>query len=178
MKEEINEAIAEINNLLVLSNLEGSKINLLTEIMQLLHSSENVLSLSADELYENIVYKRNVQMSETIVENFEVLALPGDLLDEPPRKGDLLLRVALGEPGLGHVSMVSESKLRPFNSLTETTITPESKRFGFYATVIEGGRFPHTLVDSFARRILTNKGEMPSGQLLLRPTLFFNEESL
>ena len=177
MKEKINEAIAEIDNLLVLSTLEGSKIDLLAEIMQPSERSRSTICTDPDELYGNIVYKRNGQISKTIAKNFEVLALPGESLEAPPQRGDLLLRAALGDPGLGHVAMISESTLTSDEELSEFALASESQQPGFYSTIIEGGSFPHTLRDFFARRILDHNGEMPAGQVLLRPRLFNVKEN-
>ena len=127
------------------------------------------VSLGPDKLYREVVYRRGGPLCAWIDEAFVVLARPGESPNEPPEAGDLLVRVALGEPSLGHVALLSDSTLAPPEALEATRVRSERAGPGLYTTVIEGGAFPHTLSDRFARRVLDGTGRMPLGQVLLRP---------
>jgi Subtilase family len=123
--------------------------------------------LSPDMLYRELLYGQGGPVSAWIDTTFEVIALPGELPVTQPETGDVLFRVALDEPGLGHLAVLSDSGLRPRSSLAPARL--ERGGPGLYATVIEGGAFPHARSDRFNRRVLDEAGQMPPGQVLLRP---------
>ena len=106
----------------------------------------------------------------TPVEGLQVVAWPGERLDEPLRGGDLLLRVALGEPRLGHVAVLVDGFLKPAEALAAAGFQVEASGRGLYAHIIEAGARPHTLLARFARRVVDASGCVPPGQLLLRST--------
>ena len=145
----------------------ASEKNFLAEIMRTNEASVSTV-LDPDSLYREIAFSRNGPLSVMIKENFTVLARPGEKPVVPPQVGDILLRVALGEPGLGHVALISDSTLWPHVELANAAFKAESHQPGFYATVIEGGAFHHTRGDAFARRILDSQGRMLPYQLLIR----------
>jgi Subtilase family len=122
-----------------------------------------------EQLYREIVYRRGGPLSAWIDEHFDLLARPGESPTAPPEAEDVLVRVALGEPGIGHVAVLSDSSLTPRNSLDLAHIKGERGGPGLYTTVIEDGAFPHARSDRFARRVLDQAGRMPLGQVLLRP---------
>ena len=128
------------------------------------------VTLSPDTLYRDLVAGRDGPVSAWVHANFDVLARPGEAPPTEPRAEDVLVRVALGEPGLGHVAVLADSGLLPHGVLNRAGIMAEHGGPGFYATVIEGGAFPHARSDRFARRVLDQGGRMPPGQVLLRPT--------
>jgi subtilisin family serine protease len=134
-------------------------------------------SLGPDAIYRQIVFGRSPPLSGMIGERFTVLARPGESPAVSPQAGDVLLRVALGEPGLGHVAVISDSSLWSHEQLPLAPFRPENQQPGFYASVIEGGAFPHTNSDRLARRILDPAGRMLPGQLLLRVRTFSDGES-
>jgi subtilisin family serine protease len=138
---------------------------------QMPHESEHAarISLGPDKLYREVVYRRGGPVSAWIEEAFVVLARPGELPHAPPEAGDILVRVALGEPGLGHVAVLSDSTLTRREALDGARLSAEGEGPGLYATVVEGGAFPHMRSDRFARRVLNEAGRMPLGQVLLRP---------
>ncbi|NUO07657.1 MAG: S8 family serine peptidase [Candidatus Brocadia sp.] len=99
---------------------------------------------------------------------FEVVALPGSRLSEPLQRGDVIVRRALGEGRLAHVAIVATPELWSQNQLMEGGLYGESERPGFYVQVVEGGSRPHTLADSFARRVLDSRGRLYPDSVILR----------
>jgi subtilisin family serine protease/outer membrane protein OmpA-like peptidoglycan-associated protein len=98
---------------------------------------------------------------------FSILARPGEVLKLPVEAGDVLLRIALGEPGFEHVSVLAD---KPVNHLH---LNPEVRREsclpGIYCKMIEHSTSGSTGNGSIARRVLDAHGRVPLGQLLLRP---------
>ena len=129
------------------------------------------LSVDPDTLYRELVYNPSGAMAEWIGQSFAILAGPGECPQTPLEAGDYILRVALGELGLGHLAVLSDSTLTPQETLGGTHIEWEKEGPGLYSTVIEGDAFPHTRSDRFARRVLDQTGCVPLGQMLLRQKL-------
>jgi subtilisin family serine protease len=127
------------------------------------------LTLDPDRLYWELSHCPNGLLSASIEEAFLVVARPGEPPRVSPQAGDILLRVALGEPKLGHVAVLSDGALVPQRALEAVPGGCERGGPGLYATVIEAGAVTHTNADRFARRLLDETGRMPNGQLLLRP---------
>jgi subtilisin family serine protease/outer membrane protein OmpA-like peptidoglycan-associated protein len=126
----------------------------------------------ADLLYRELVYSRD-RLPAWITTNFDIVALPGEAPRTPPEGGDVLVRVALGQPGLGHLAVLTTPDLTRRDRLAadaDDADDAEAAGTGFYATVTEWGAVPHTLEDRFARRIFDPEARMPCDQLLLRPT--------
>ena len=101
------------------------------------------------------------------IEGVEVLALPG----EQPRTvqaGDVLLRIGLGEPGLGHAAFLADGELRSREQTALAGLDDENDGSGLYAHVVEAGAVPHTWTAGFARRVLDAHGRVPPGQMLVR----------
>jgi monoamine oxidase len=61
--------------------------------------------------YRELLYRPNGKLSGWISERFDVVALPGRPLREPPRRGDVLLRVVLGSPGVGECRVLADEPL-------------------------------------------------------------------
>ena len=101
---------------------------------------------------------------------FDVVAYPRQRL---PRlqPGDLLLRRALAEPGLGHVAFIAGEEAYPRDEAHRRGLWLESMRPGHYGRVVEPGSHPHRLAHRFARRIATAEGTLPADTLILRPRL-------
>jgi hypothetical protein len=99
---------------------------------------------------------------------FEVVALPGSRLGEPLQRGDMIVRRALGEGQLAHLAIVAMPELWGQNQLMGRGLYGESDRPGFYVQVVEGGSRPHTLADSFARRVLDSRGRLYPDSAILR----------
>jgi hypothetical protein len=142
-----------------------------TEEMAMETDLERLLPVGVhpERLYREIAYRRGGPLAAWINERYDLLARPGESPTAPPEAGDVLVRVALGEPGLGHVAVLSDFSLTPRNSLDPVQVKAERGGPGLYATVIETGTFPHNRSDRFARRVLDHAGQMPPGQMLLRP---------
>ncbi|MGD9045946.1 MAG: S8 family serine peptidase, partial [Desulfobacterales bacterium] len=150
-------------------SVEASERNLLAEIIHASGAPSYLSTITPEQIYSEIISNRGGPIAAMLDENFAVLARPGETPEVSPQAGDVLLRVALGEAGLGHVALLSDSALWPYEQLADAPFESESHRPGLYATVIEGGAFPHTEANQFARRILDSENKMPSGQILLRP---------
>ncbi|MGH7496146.1 MAG: S8 family peptidase [bacterium] len=152
-----------------------SEKNLLAEILRT--NGAPFYSSDPDKLYREIVFNRDGRRTETLAGSFRVLARPGEAPEVSPRAGDVLLRVALGEPGLGHVAVISDSSLWPHDQLASAPCRSENRQPGFYATVIDGGASHHLRSNPFARRILDAAGKMPPGQVLFRIESSRDDES-
>lgn len=100
----------------------------------------------------------------------EVVARPGGVLPEMPQAGDILVRVAPGEPGLGHLALIAAPQLWRREKLAGAGLSPEGPRPGRYVQVVEGGARPHGLREGFARRLTDTEGRVPGTQMILRLT--------
>ena len=125
------------------------------------------LEVDPERLYREIVYGRGGPLSEWINSTFVVLARPGEAPAAPPKAGDILVRVALGEPGLGHAAMLSSTLTRR-GAVGAADPRAQSEGSGLLGTVIESSAFPNIVPVSSVRRVLGPDGRMPYGQLLLR----------
>ncbi len=100
---------------------------------------------------------------------FAVVAYPRQFLTQLPQQGDVMLRRALGEPGLGHAAFVAAPEAYTRESAMSRGLRLESYRPGFYLHVVEGGVIPHRLAHRYARRIASPEGQVGHDTLLLRP---------
>lgn len=71
------------------------------------HLRATALSLGADRLYRELAYRPDGSLAQLVSSAYTVVARPGDRPVEPPRPGDVLVRVALGVPGAGHLAVVA-----------------------------------------------------------------------
>lgn len=123
---------------------------------------------SAAEIFDAFASGRNPALQRHYEQFFEVVALPGSRLDEPLQGGDMIIRRALGEGRLAHMAIVATPELWRQNQLKEKGLYGESDRPGVYVQVVEGGPRPHTLANSFARRVLDSKGRLYPDSVILR----------
>ncbi|HEX8850603.1 MAG TPA: S8 family serine peptidase [Gemmatimonadaceae bacterium] len=100
--------------------------------------------------------------------NVEILGLPGQPLTTQLRRGDILVRVAPGEPGLGRLSEIVDGALAAPASFAALGIIPEGMLPGQYAAVIENGDGRGSA--TIARRIVDGNGYLPQWQMVVRPT--------
>jgi peptidoglycan hydrolase-like protein with peptidoglycan-binding domain len=98
-----------------------------------------------------------------------VVAYPRHAFLQPLQPGDILVRRALGEPGLGHLAFVADHEAHTCEAARTRGLRTESNRPGFYVRVIEAGALPHRLTHRFARRVAGPDGLLPADTLLLRP---------
>ena len=129
-------------------------------LAEVLEGSESS-ALSPDALYRDLAGGMGPPL-------LEIVAYPGQRLTGPLSPGDVLLRVAPGEPGLGHVAVLTDGALAPVHGLAARGLAAESGLPGVYSQVIEGGAFPHAATDGFARRVADRFGYVPPGQMILR----------
>ena len=127
------------------------------------------LSLTPDLLYRQLLYGQAGRAPTWLETGYTVLARPGEAPESQPAAGDILLRVALGEPGLGHVAVLSDSPLIPQSALDRAHVRSENGGPGLYAPVIENSAIATSRPHRVARRILDATGHTPPGQMLLRP---------
>jgi subtilisin family serine protease len=102
---------------------------------------------------------------------FAVVAYPRQMLAGPLRAGDLMVRRALGEPGMGHAAFIAGDGVYRSHDAARRGFAPERMRPGLFAHVVEAGSQPHTLAHRFARRIASEEGLAPADTLILRPRL-------
>ena len=102
-------------------------------------------------------------------ERLEVLALPSQRPTDLIRAGDWIVRATAGTGDIGHVAVLASEELFTRSVLPSEGIAAESVQPGFYGIVIEGGAFPHSRRDSFARRFLDSRGRVPPHTMILRP---------
>ncbi|MGW3730569.1 OmpA family protein, partial [Streptomyces sp. NPDC000851] len=125
----------------------------------------DVQEFDPDRLYRELTYSQDSSPAR-LDAMFVPLARPGERPSEPPQAGDVLVRVALGEPGRGHVAILSDGHLTPHTALGP--VRAERGGSGYYAEVTDGPRC-HAHPDPVWRRVLDTAGRLPPGQLLLRP---------
>jgi len=154
---------------------EASGTELVAAMMCAMRAPVSSSSLDLHRLYREIVFERRASLTK-LGERFIILGRPGELPTMAPQPGDVLVRIALGEPGLAHAAVLTDGALWPAAQLLNGPFRCEGCQSGFYAPVIEFGPFPHTRSDPFARRVLDTTGRMPPGQLLLRIKSFDNDD--
>lgn len=123
-------------------------------------------ALGPDQIYRELVYPPTAGGAR-IDEAYTVLALPGEQPRSQPRAGDVMVCVALGEPGFGKFAMLRDPKLVPHSSIPRGGARSAGR--GFYVGVVETGPATHRRDGTVVRRLLDETGRMPLGQLLLRP---------
>ncbi|MFZ0726841.1 MAG: S8 family serine peptidase [Desulfobacterales bacterium] len=97
-----------------------------------------------------------------------VVVAPGGVLERKLRSGDILVRVVPGEPGLGHLALIADSRLWWREQLVEAGLTPEGRRPGLYVLVVEGGGRPHRSDEGFARCLSDINGLLSRNSLIVR----------
>ncbi|MFZ0611837.1 MAG: S8 family serine peptidase [Desulfobacterales bacterium] len=105
---------------------------------------------------------------ENIERSLAVVAEPGGVIARKLRLGDILVRVAPGEPGLGHLALIADSRLWWREQLDKAGLTPEGRRPGLYVQVVEGGVRPHKSDEGFARRLSNKNGLLSRNSLIVR----------
>lgn len=74
--------------------------------------SEFIEQFEPHALFRKLVYDHDSSDTENLQRHFQVLARPGDPLEFSPSPGDVLVNVALGEPGIGKISVISENEIQ------------------------------------------------------------------
>ncbi|MCP4470116.1 MAG: S8 family peptidase [Gammaproteobacteria bacterium] len=127
-----------------------------------------ISSSTPDESYRAIVHSGTREFAGPTIGGISIVGYPQAAPSSRPRRGDLLLRVALGEVGLGRMSMLTESTLRPATLFVESRIPTESDEPGYYGAVADECSADRRDSGTIARRVLDAKGRLPAGQILLR----------
>lgn len=71
------------------------------------------LRLDPARAYRELMYRPSMDLAGWINERFSIVARPGQPIGEPPRPGDLFLKVNLGRPGEGSCTVVTDSSPVP-----------------------------------------------------------------
>ena len=114
------------------------------------------VTLAPARAYRELVYRPEGAPSRWLGRQFEVLARPGQQVPDPPRAGDLLVKVVLGHLGGGDCAVLTGSNL----TRRRTGANP-----GWYAATADAA----SGVDLLSRRVLDPSRCVPPGVLLLRP---------
>lgn len=101
-------------------------------------------------------------------DGFEVIGRPRQVLEHPLRTGDILLRVALGEPGLGHAAVLLDDRLLTHDEVLLEGVTPEAHLAGRFAIVANRDAAGAGSTPRYARMITTPDGVVADGQMVLR----------
>ena len=88
---------------------------------QMLATLEEDMCLTPDALYQGLVYGGSPWPAPV-----EVLAWPGQKLETALQPGDVLVRVACGQPGLGHFAVLVDGRLLPRDELVARGATAET----------------------------------------------------
>jgi|GEM_PF-1134747 len=126
-------------------------------------------ALEPEHLFAALARGRRVPYNFPYADHFQVIGAPGQPIRVRLRPGDLLVRIAPGEFGLGHLAVIASPRLIHRRDLEGHGLAGESHLPGWYVQVVEGGRFPHPRAHAFARRLLDGEGRLLPYQLLLRP---------
>lgn len=104
----------------------------------------------------------------TTPSNVEVIAFPRQRLTRPLQTGDVLLRVAPGEPGLGHAAVLADGSLLDRQTMAALGTLVEGRLPGKYARMLERGPSRHHGRDGIARRVTDEREIVPSNQMVIR----------
>ena len=66
-------------------------------------ATEDIIALAVEPAiaYREFLYRPGGQFARWISDRFDLIGMPGQPVDRPPRPGDILLEVRLGRPGPG-----------------------------------------------------------------------------
>ena len=128
-----------------------------------LHAPGAAARFTPDLLYRSLVYG-----SPDPPPGVRVLALPQQPLDLPLCEGDAIVRVALGEPGLGHIAVLDDGRLLTRDELATREAAAETGTHGRYAIVVEPDTGSRHAGERLARLITDAQGLVPRGQVVIR----------
>ncbi len=132
-----------------------------------LGSQNGGVSLSPAALFDACTGGRP-SVQRFIEQYFEIVARPGERLEQDLQPGDLYLRRALGEDRLAHLAVLSTGGTVRERNIASNELRVEGKALGWYAEVVETGAAPHAMGDRFARRVADENGHMSRDSLILR----------
>jgi hypothetical protein len=170
MKSDLDTEYLELLDQVIMepASRAASEKNLLAQIMRANGMPFEPRAVDPDRLYRELVFGSRGGRAKSIADHFTVLARPGEAPQSLPREGDILLRVTLGHPGLGHVAVINDSTLWSHEELSNAPFGAEGQQPGYYAVVSEAGACPHPRSQPFARRILDRLKKMVPSQILIR----------
>jgi GH25 family lysozyme M1 (1,4-beta-N-acetylmuramidase) len=124
------------------------------------------LSLSPAEVFDGFVYSTGGAPTGHLRQAFEVIALPGEGLQQELREGDVLIR--RGDGDAAYLSAVANPTLRNLEGVLSERMTPDVVSEGNYAQIVEAGPIRHQSTDRFARQLTDSAGRLLNDILLLR----------
>jgi len=153
------------------SSSNGGRLQSETSFLQRLlrdgGGSVSVLGLSPARLFREAVRHGSLQRSTQ--NRLKIIAMPSSRPGDALRAGDWMIRAIPGTGDVGHVCVLASADLLTRSALASEGIPAESTQPGSYGTVIEGGAFPHTRKEPFARRFLDGHGRVPPYSVIVRP---------
>ena len=145
-----------------------SETSFLQQLLGELGGDLSAVAQSPAQLLRSVLYNRPLMQNARNV--LEVLAMPSQRPQDPLRPGDWMLRAVPGTGDVGHVSVLASGELMSRSQLRAEGIDAESSQPGYYGTVIEGGAYPHSRKEPFARRFLDSNCCVPPYTVILRPS--------
>jgi subtilisin family serine protease len=135
-------------------------------------SSEAILGETLAGLRATTALSSAATLFETSLQDdshdrFTIIGTPGAPLLAEPQPGDVICR--RGEGCLSHASIIAGSDYWPREQVELAGLIAESYRSGVYVQVVEGGAFPHTSSECFARLLTDSEMRVPLDQMVLRP---------
>ena len=100
------------------------------------------VSIRPDALYRHVAYRRDEPLPASIDQSYVVVARPGEVPTMRPDRGDILVRVALGERGPAHVAVLSSPELVPWHALDAASMPHEREGPGGYGPSSKTARGP------------------------------------
>jgi hypothetical protein len=132
------------------------------------HTVVRLTEGSAAPYTPELLYRSLVYGSPAPPVALRTLALPQQPLEASLRAGDAIVRVALGEPGLGHVAVLTDGRLLTRDELTARRAAAEAPTAGRYAFVVDAGARASDAGVPLARLVTDAQGRVPWGQVVLR----------
>jgi hypothetical protein len=167
------EAFLELADEAIAAEVEGAGPSaLLDSLAKLLGEGEQgqkaLDRTLAGALFDAFATRRRPDDRERFAVIFQPVAMPGLSLGTTLRPGDLLVRRAIGDGGMGHVAVVAGTELHQPARALASGWRLEGSRPGRYVLVVEAGPRPHPRGDRFARRLLDPFARLPLDTLVLR----------
>jgi carboxypeptidase C (cathepsin A) len=164
-----SEAVELADSIVTRSPGNTASVAVMYEMISRSGASEALLSPGAPstaEVFNAFAYPSRGAVRDRWQQHFEVVGLPGELLESELRPGDLMLRRVDGEAA--HVAVIAGSKLWSREGAMADGLTTESAETGQYVQVVEAGPRPHASSDRFARQMTDSVGRLLNDIVLLR----------
>jgi len=173
MKNPVTGLIELADQIVIEAATEGSSVSILHEVMERAENAEYLATTlegatpTAAQIYDSFVYGGNSALGEQLGQNFELVAMPNEMLESGIiALGDIRLRRIEGEGT--HVSFIASPELKSLQDIQAEGLAAESHTSGNYAQVVDAGAFPHNSNDKFERQMTDSAGRLLNDILILR----------